>query len=854
MQVMGSGKLDAKIMLVGEAPGADEVRFSQPFVGQSGQELDRMLHDAGIMRTECYATNVFKSQPPGNKIDCFLETKKGHAYAKGFKVFRDRYIRPDLEEHINYLEREIGRVNPDVIIALGDTALWALTGNSGITKWRGSVLPSRLRRPDGQAYKVIPTYHPAAILRNWPWRFIAVHDLRRAKTELDQRGALIYEPPYNFIVRPSFEAVTSFLLKLRDDLEAGPVKFTVDTETRWHRHIACIGIGRSKLDAICIPILSVEKPEGYWSVDEEEAIILLLRYCFLHPNALLAGQNWLYDSQYFAKEYGFAPPPTWMDTMVAWHVLFNSLPKGLDFIASMNVEHYRYWKSEGKEWDPKTMPEEQYWTYNCRDCVNTFECAESIEAAIKLMGMEKPFQFQHELFPAVLRMMLRGVRYDHDLKPFLAKDLEKALEERLQYFRDILGHDLNPNSNKQMKELFYGDLKQKEIKNRKTKNPTLDEDALKEIGKREPLLQPLVQGIGEYRSARVFKSTFIDAAADTDGRMRCSYNICGTKTYRFASSENAFNSGMNLQNLSKGTQNGIVSYLLKTGPSAPALDIQAALRLSDEKFHDQLRKAEEDGFITISASGNQLIVHFRFSLPNVRRLSISDDDYYIVDMDLDRADLQVVVWEADDQELKQMLRSGMDMHSENAKVLGCDRQMAKMFVHGTNYGGSARTMAINCNLTVHTADQMQKRWFKAHPGILEYHRRTKEALYATRSVQTKFGFKGWFFDRIESIVPDALAWVPQATVGNVINMALRNIDKTFSQEDVQILLQVHDSLTMQVRKSKMPYILNDIRKQALITIPYPDPLIIPVSFSVHERSWGEVKPLEEVYPDFKLSA
>ena len=851
---MGEGPSDAKIMVIGEAPGADEVLQGHPFIGESGKELDRMLADAGLLRSQCYVTNVFKSQPPNNQIEFFLDTRKGKSYEKGFVPYRGRFIRDDLRSHIEHLEREIEAVNPDILVALGDTALWATTGNSGITKWRSSIIASHLRRPGtGRPYKVIPTFHPAGVLRNWPWRFLAVHDLRRVATELQARGPEIYTPNYEFTIRPNYNQVREFLLGLRSQLDLGPVKFSCDTETR-RKHIACVGIGVSKLRALCIPFMCVERAEGYWTLEEEVEIVLALRAVLCHPNARLTGQNWIYDAQYFINDFGFAPLPLWMDTMLAHHVLFNSLPKGLDFLASLYCEFPLYWKSEGKEWDPKIMPEEQLWAYNCKDCTYTFECAENIEAAIEATGMQAQFQFQHDLFPAVLRMMVRGCNYDHSLKPQLSDELTKSLDERLQYFKDILGHDFNPNSNNQMRALFYDDLKQKVIKDRKTKQPTLADEALQEIARREPLLGPLIQGIGEYRSARVFKSTFIDAETGVDRRMRCSYNIAGTKTYRFSSSEDAFYSGMNLQNLPKGTQSAIMEYLILHGNMAPAEEIRKALDMSEVKFAEQLSKAEEDGIVTVSNRGSVLMVHYRFSLPNVRRLFIPDDGYTIIDMDLDRADLQVVVWESGDEELKRMLREGIDMHSENALLLGCSRQMAKVFVHGTDYGGTARTMAINCGITVHRADQMQKRWFGAHPGILEWQKRQAQSLYATRSVQTAFGFKGWFFDRIESIIPDALAWVPQATVGYVINSALRLIDKNISTNDVQILLQVHDSLTMQVHKAAMPNILNTIRQNSLLTIPYEDPLVIPVSFTTSTKSWGAVKPLEDVYPDFRFAA
>ena len=229
-------------------------------------------------------------------------------------------------------------------------------------------------------------------------------------------------------------------------------------------------------------------------------------------------------------------------------------------------------------------------------------------------------------------------------------------------------------------------------------------------------------------------------------------------------------------------------------------------------------------------------------LPNIRRLFIPDDGYIIGDADLDRADLQVVVWEAGDAEMKQMLREGVDLHSENAKVLHCTRQQAKSWVHGTNYGGSPRTMAIAAGVTTAQSEAMQRRWFSAHPGIKEWHRRVEDSLQQTRAVRNAFGFRRTYFDRVEGILPAALAWIPQSTVANIINHGLLNIHHNLPS--VQLLLQVHDSLVFQWPKTLDPSIRPQIRQQLLIPVPYSDPLTIPVGLKVSRDSWGDCKATE----------
>lgn len=216
---------------------------------------------------------------------------------------------------------------------------------------------------------------------------------------------------------------------------------------------------------------------------------------------------------------------------------------------------------------------------------------------------------------------------------------------------------------------------------------------------------------------------------------------------------------------------------------------------------------------------------------------IPDPGYVIADVDLDRADLQVVVWEADDDEMKAMLREGADIHQANAEALGVPRQLAKSWVHGTNYGGSPRTMAITCGITVHQSEVMQRRWFAAHPGIKQWHRRVEHDLMMKREIRNAFGFRRFYFDRIEGILPQALAWIPQSTVANVINMGWLRVYKTLPE--VQVLLQVHDSLVLQWPWKVDKILRPKVRDALLVEIPYPDPLTIPVGLKISSKSWGD---------------
>jgi uracil-DNA glycosylase len=158
---------EARIAFVGEAPGAEEARMGRPFVGRSGRLLDEALAATGIERSRCLIANVFRYQPPGNKVGHFFASRArakrdGLALDERWGAFgtSDRLLAAFSGE-IDHLARTLATFAPKVVIALGRTPTWALTGRNGILDLRGRALPCRLL----EGVSVIPTFHPSFILR-----------------------------------------------------------------------------------------------------------------------------------------------------------------------------------------------------------------------------------------------------------------------------------------------------------------------------------------------------------------------------------------------------------------------------------------------------------------------------------------------------------------------------------------------------------------------------------------------------------------------------------------------------------------------------------------------------------------
>lgn len=790
-RIRPAGPCPARIMLVCEYPGESEVATGEVLQGYASKELIKMLSEAGIQLSQCFTTTAVHVRPPNNDTSYFIAKAKKHI-TPAHVQFHRAWVLPIVKESAQLLAREIEQCKPNVIIALGDMAMFVLTGERSVVKWRGSELPLSPQLNCAHECTVVPTWAPGMVMKVWSWRPIVVQDFRRAKRFQTNVG---FNPPkYNFVLSKNFAATVAHLSAMFDKCEEAPFKLAVDIETR-AGHIACIGIAWSARDAICIPLMCVERPEGFWSVAHEAELIYLLYKVLTHPNCIVVGQNFTYDIQYFYRHFMWMPRLQ-RDTMIGQHVLFAGMKKSLDFQASMYCTRYKYWKDEGKEWD-KSMPEEQLWAYNCMDAVATYEIDTVHQDLVQRMGLQDVYAFQQELFWPVTHTMNRGLRVHTAKKGQLAFELLNAIDAHKQWLFDVLGYELNVNSSAQMQDLFYQQLGQRPIKEQKTHKITTNAAALQQMAEREPLLLPLYNHIDDLRSLYVFLRTFISAPEDLDGRCRCSYNIAGTETYRFSSSKNAFGSGLNLQNIPKG----------------------GSLRCSD------------------------------MALPNIRTLFQPDPGMEFFDIDLAAADLRIVIWEADEPEMKQMLREGYDPYTEVAKEFYHDpgitkkdprRQIFKSFAHGTHYLGTAKGLALRLGLSIYESEKTQKWYFQRFPRIKAWQERFIEQVKVRRFVQNIFGYKIFYMDRIEGTALNQLiAWLPQGTVACIINRGYMNLYK--NHPEIQVLLQVHDSLAGQYPIANAAQHRQTVIEACSIELPYADPLTIPVGIATSQISWGDCK-------------
>lgn len=796
LQVKGVGDPSARIWLVGEAPGFDEELAGTPFVGASGRELDKMLREAGIDRDACYVTNVCQWRPPGNDMSKWLERKASKKEPGGYKYVVDPRVAEGRAELLELLQLH----RPQLVIGFGNTALWALTGHWGIGNWRGSELCV----DEDCHVRFVPTYHPAAVLRNWSSRVEVMHDLRfRCKRRLEHG---FVTPEYDFQTFPDFYQTMYWIDGLEGDV-------SMDIETSEGKTI-CLGLARSPYSAICIPFWG---PGGrYWSVQDQDTILSLLDIKINSGQIQLIGQNWNYDRQYMDEDFGMPWRPSF-DTYIAQSVLFPGTERGLGYLSSMYCDHHVYWKEDGKDWAKGIKDFDKEFRYNCRDACTAYEIAQRQSEKLMQAGLWTQFDNRMRYGDYVYRMMRRGVYRCPVRTNRMIEEVQESIHERELAVAELAGHEVNFASPKQVSQLLFKEAGFKPVgKATPGGAASTKDEALRALVEKYPDAARFCTPILEARSLATIKSNFLEAEIDPDGRLRCSWMATGTETFRLTSSKNAFHRGGPLQNITDGKH-----------------------------------------------------THSGRRLPNLRSTIVPPPGSVYWNCDLERADLQVVAWEADDESMKRMLRERVDVHLANAidlfdiKGVPLDecveshpnynehkskheqpRHFAKTFCHLTNYLGGERTCAIKTHTTVHKSGMLQKRWFEIHPGIKRWHQRTIAGLMGTRTVRNKFGFRRIYFDRIESCASEAIAWIPQSTVSIVISLMQMAIEDACAEfaDRFGIELQVHDSLSGYYHSSIESVVLPRMYQASRnVIVPYDDPLWIPLELSTSTDSWGLVE-------------
>lgn len=546
VQVPDEGDENAKVLFVGESPGVDEEKEGRPFIGASGNLLETCLGRNGIQRSTVRLANLCHYRPEGNKFELLLGTPQ---LATGIKELVD-YIRLH-KESIN------------VICPLGNWPLWFLTGKrgkeqgTGITRWRGSILSCSVEGLED--VKVIPTFHPAAVLRERVMYPIFDMDIKRVFSDSQFKEKRL--PERKFVIAPKGDELEYWTQEL---LKAD--KLAVDIENvKNSRHLLCVGFASSPQLGVCI---EYNEHDPFC----RDAISRLLLSNI--PKLFHFGTH---DTEVLRLN-GYEVNNYFWDTIIAQHVMWPELPRALAYITSVYTRE-PYYKDEVSEDDPDTkawspkVNRAKLYAYNCKDTTCTFECHLEQEKEINEgpKGWRKFFDFEMEELEAAHTIMQAGIYVDQERRKKISKACDYKYAEMQGYLNRLVGAEINARSHVQVKSVLYEGLglpkKFKRDKDGKNKL-TSDENALvaliilcKEkidtLSQAKPLAEwrrkfLILKFIIMIRGLLKLKSSYIDIGISDDGRLRGRFKVPGAETGRWAAEKYIDGTGCGPQTFPRG--------------------------------------------------------------------------------------------------------------------------------------------------------------------------------------------------------------------------------------------------------------------------------------------------------------
>lgn len=539
-----------RIAIIGEAPGEDEENHGFPFVGRSGQHLDRELKSVGIDRHRCFIGNICQVRPPKNKIELFP------------------WDGEEIQNGLKQLEHDLSTFSPNLCLLLGNTPLHAALGKGKITEWRGSLFRSEVR---GAFFgrKCVSSLHPAFVLREFEGNPLFRFDLSRARAEGETPELNL--PQRELITTWSASEICYVLdtwpvgVRCSVDIEGGLpsdcVNEAVKKDSKKRRYVGwrCVALSAQPTKAFAI---------AWWKFNEFDHKRLLQSYARLMarldvPKVL---QNSLYDN--FVMSYGWGIPIRNVveDTMLKNWEIYCELPKKLSVQASIWTRE-PHWKNE----DMYETTGENLALGCCKDVAVTLEICNGQDHHLK-GGELAHYRKNMELLNPALYMELRGIRYDlasvakrqHEVKVSGWTDENGKFYEPISKVGELgcqlAGREIRGPSgcvaDKRLAKIMYEEMQfepQYKLENG-GKKLTTDIDALLKLRKKHSSLPgpklDFLNAIIRHRHLEGLLET-LNIKADPDGRVRCAYNVVGTDTGRFSCKTSPTGAGANLTTITK---------------------------------------------------------------------------------------------------------------------------------------------------------------------------------------------------------------------------------------------------------------------------------------------------------------
>lgn len=768
------GLFNATIAFIAEAPGDREVENRVPLVGGSGKLLWDCLRKENITRNQVYISNVIKRR--------VLATSEGHGRKKQI------ISHGELDHWRAILHEELALLpNLRYIVALGNYALQALTGESGITQRRGNVETIELA---GRERYVISTFNPAHILRDPKLEVTFKMDLHRVTRVV--LGA--YNPPKLIeLINPTYTQAIDYI----DHCENNGSAVSYDIEFM-AQETACVGLAASDEEGMCINFRNHRTNRlDLW---EERNIRLRLQQLFANKEVKFIGQNANFDMYWMWFKDRIRVHKTWFDTMLAHHVLYPPLPHNLGYITTQYTD-MPYYKDDIAEWR-EVGDIDMFWRYNVKDCIATRRAAFRMFDELREQGLEK-FFFNHVMMlqPHLVRMTVGGVKCDAELKSATVEEIAKLVEEKRTEFIGACRaatHDdtftCNPLSVRDLGILFFEKLRlvgrgistDEENRTRMAKHPRTPEPA-KEV----------IRTLDNFKKEHKFFSTYASSTIDDDGRFRCEYKQTGVQSApgRLSSAQTMWKTGLNLQNIPERAK---------------------VMMVCDEGYEFNYFDASQIEARIVAYLAN--ITKWKEQFERARLNPGSYDAHCALAADMFKVPYDEVP------------KSDFDANGNHTM-----RFVAKRCRHGLNYRMGPDRLATTAGLSLREADIAYRLYHRETPELSIWWRDTIDEVRRSRVLVSPLG-RRWVLlerfddDALESIV----AFKPQSTAGDkVASVIYLSENDPRWPTDARMMMNIHDALICINRHEDGP-ICRSIMKEYMESpiVINGENLIIPSEFKV----------------------
>lgn len=442
-----------------------------------------------------------------------------------------------------------------------------------------------------------------------------------------------------------------------------------------------------------------------------------------------------------------------IDVSAMAHLINENKPynKGLDSLAQY------YLKSDGKVKNVELDKEKKtgwanttwqnIWEYAVTDAVLTWRIYDVLRNAHQWLEV-KDIVWPHK--QDMIRVLLSMKRHGVLIDVQLAAEYVQKGQERMAQIEKELG--INPASPKQMKKLLIDDLGLPVVKSSKlTGSPSFDKQAMLAYDSMlEQLENPVAKLIKEFRGWQKAVSASYKPYIDlvgTDGRLRCSYRLHGTATGRLSCAE------PNLQQIPK---------------------------TSDKPWNGK-----------------------------VKECFIAQDGYVLLNADFSQLELRLATAYAGEEELKKVFNEGRDIFTEMAKQLGMLRHDAKTLVYSMQYGAGEQRLMNVFGVNKAKAKEIRQNYFDTYPNFRRLNERCTTKVEQTGKIKIWSGRKRHFENRNEAY--KAMNSLIQGGSADIVERIMVKCFKELESEDCRMLLQVHDSITFEVKESVVPQYLEKIR-------------------------------------------